>query len=99
MNIRSLVLSVLLAGPAFSQGQRPPAPAFDYEAARLTRILTATRTDSKITVNGRMDEPEWQMAEPATDFIQRVPHPAEPSAERTEARILYDDDNLYVSFI
>jgi hypothetical protein len=28
-----------------------------------------------------------------------VPHPGEPSPEKTEARVLYDEDNLYVGFI
>jgi hypothetical protein len=34
--------------------------------------------------------------EPATDFIQNEPNMGKPSTERTEVRLLYDDENLYL---
>ena len=45
------------------------------------------------------DEPAWEQAVPATDFIQKFPNNGAPSTERTEVRFLYDDDNLYVGVI
>jgi hypothetical protein len=68
----------------------------DYEAVRLTRIATAVRIDTEITLDGRVDEPDWKLAIPATDFLQRTPRTGEPASERTEARFLYDSDNIYV---
>ena len=35
--------------------------------------------------------------QPATGFIQQEPLMGEPSTERTKVRILYDDENLYLS--
>ena len=67
----------------------------EYEAVRQTRILTAVRITDKILLDGRLDEPAWALAVPATDFIQRIPDSGSPSGERTEVRVLYDDDNLY----
>ena len=32
------------------------------------------------------------------DLVQQIPAPGAEPSERTEARILYDDDALYVSF-
>jgi hypothetical protein len=43
-----------------------------------------------------MDEREWSLVEPATDFIQNEPNMGEPASERTEVRLLYDDETLYV---
>src|SRR6476620_4273433 len=72
-----------------------PAP-INYETAHLSRVVTAIRINETITLDGRFEEPAWQLALPAKDFTQQEPHPGEPSRERTEARFLYDDDNLYV---
>ena len=71
-------------------------PRADYETERLKRIITAVRITEKITLDGRLDEPAWKLAVPVTDFIQRIPRTGELSDERTEVRVLYDDDNLYV---
>ncbi len=85
-----------LASSAFSQG---PSDAIDYETARLSRIATAVRATEKITVDGKLEEPTWMLAIPATDFTQQRPHPGELATQRTEARFIYDDENLYVGII
>ncbi|HYR82884.1 MAG TPA: DUF5916 domain-containing protein [Terriglobia bacterium] len=76
-----------------------PGVAIDYEAIRLERVVTAVRTTEKIILDGNLEEPSWQLAIPATDFITTLPRPGEPASERTEVRFVYDDDNLYVGFI
>jgi len=80
---------------ANSQSEVRALAESDYEAVRLKKIVTAVRIDSDITLDGRLDEPAWALASPASDFIQRAPLTGMPSGERTEVRILYDDDNLY----
>lgn len=73
--------------------------AADYEAVRSTKVVRALRVHEKIVVDGRLDEPEWALAEPATDFVEQAPHVGEISPDPTEARFLYDDDNLYVGVV
>ena len=102
-----LVCVVCAAGavPAQAQAPGPGGPAgqgepvrlaeADFEAVRLTKIVTAVRIAGGITLDGRLDEPAWKLASPVGDFIQRVPTNGMPSGERTEVRVLYDDDNLY----
>jgi hypothetical protein len=68
----------------------------DYEAERLKRNITAVRIHEKISLDGRLSEPAWQLAQPVSDFTQRIPLTGAPSKERTEVRVLYDDNNLYV---
>ncbi|MEE2821648.1 MAG: DUF5916 domain-containing protein [Acidobacteriota bacterium] len=53
-------------------------------------------TSNKITIDGNLNEPEWTLSEVATNFIQTDPDDGKPSTERTEVRVLYDNDNLYV---
>ena len=60
------------------------------------KTVTALRVETTITVDGELDEPAWELAEPATDFIQQNPRTGQPSSERTEVRLLYDDENFYI---
>jgi hypothetical protein len=97
-----LVASYLFTGTAFSQQSapsrpEPSSPPIDYEAVRRSRIVDAVRImEERIALDGRLDEPAWKTAAPATDFIQMTPRPGEPARQRTEVRFLYDDTNLYV---
>jgi hypothetical protein len=99
-----IALYLCLASPAvYSQNlstgaivSTAPAAPINYETARLSKVAIAIRINEKITLDGRFEEPAWNLALPATDFTQSQPHPGEPSRERTELRFLYDDDNLYV---
>ena len=60
--------------------------------------MTAERlTDGEqITLDGRLDETAWRRAVPATDFIQQDPNYGGTPTERTEVRILFDRDRLYM---
>ena len=61
--------------------------------------MTAVRATDEIVLDGRLDEPAWNLASPVTEFFTLRPRPGELSKERTEVRIVYDDDNLYVGFV
>ena len=58
--------------------------------------VTAVYIEGEIVVDGNLDEPQWDLAQPATDFIQNDPRMGEPATERTEVRLLYDDENIYL---
>ncbi len=93
--LRALAMCVLATLPCFSQEAAP----IDYAAVRLQKIVTAVRITESITLDGRLDEPAWNLAIPATGFMQYQPFHGQPSGERSEVRFIYDDDNLYVGFI
>ena len=85
-----LVLPILLgAAPAgAARAPRPePTPAPSVEAARAP---------APVTVDGRLDDEAWASVPAFTDFTQRDPEEGQPATERTELRLLYDDDALYV---
>ena len=59
------------------------------------RIVRAVRTPMPPRIDGYLNEQVWMQAAAATDFIQREPDEGKPASERTEIRVLYDDDALY----
>lgn len=71
------------------RGRRGPTP---LPAIRAVRMAGA-----RVVLDGRLDDPAWAAAPVATDFIQQSPAPGDPATERTEARVLYDDDAVYVA--
>lgn len=76
-----------------------PAPRTDIEPrrsadGRLEAVAIEARTG--IRLDGVLDEPAWTGAVPVTGFVQSEPREGEAASERTEVRILYDADNLYI---
>jgi len=61
--------------------------------------MIATRTDKPPVLDGLVNDPVWELAVPIGDFRQREPRSGMPASERTEVRILYDEENLYVAFV
>ena len=50
----------------------------------------------RIVLDGRLDEPAWIQAVPASNFIQQDPDNGRPATEQTEVRILFSKDSLYM---
>ena len=103
----AFLLTFLLVGHGFAQsdpdnlGERAIAArgSTDYEAIRQAHTYHITRTTGKIVIDGNIDEEAWQAAEASDAFLQQEPYIGTAPTERTEMRLLYDDTNLYVSFI
>ncbi len=87
-----ILLPTLAMGQSGSNGTRD----IDYEGIRAERIVQAVAIETPITLDGKLDEAVWELATPATGFLQWQPNPGAPGSERTEVRFLYDDNNLYV---
>lgn len=58
--------------------------------------LQATWLTAPVTLDGKLDEPVWRSAAPASGFVQRVPRNGSAASQRSEVRIAYDADALYV---
>ncbi|MFI5252010.1 MAG: DUF5916 domain-containing protein [Bacteroidota bacterium] len=57
--------------------------------------VQAVRITTPPKIDGILDEAVWSQAEPARDFIQLDPKEGQPGSERTEIRVLYDNDAIY----
>ena len=83
------VLTLLLAA----------APATAAQSATVVPIagaVHAVRAGDPIVVDGLLDESAWKSAGAVTTLVQSDPQQGVPPSERTEVRILYDDDAIYV---
>ena len=81
--MRSLLIGLMLgvcAVPAFAD--IPP--------------LRAVRANRPLVVDGLLDEEVWKNDQGITNFTQRDPDQGVPPRQKTEVRVVYDDDALYV---
>ncbi len=56
----------------------------------------AVRASGPITVDGVLSERVWQAAPAVTSFLQSDPDQGAPPSQRTEVRVAYDDEAIYV---
>jgi hypothetical protein len=61
--------------------------------------MRASPAGMRITIDGHLNEEVWQRVSPITTFIQAQPDTGRPATERTEVRLLYDTDNLYIGAV
>jgi hypothetical protein len=85
-----LLFSIVSIPPAWSSnGADIKESAKAYEIVRL-------RGNESIKLDGQLDEPAWSSANVGSDFLQQAPHDGELATQRTEFRLLYDQENIYV---
>src|SRR3954466_7662896 len=60
--------------------------------------IAAKRISSSITLDGKLEEPEWQQAQ-TIELIQQAPRPGQPSPYKTEIKILTSSEAIYFGFI
>jgi hypothetical protein len=77
---------LLFAADALGAGTAAP-PHAPIHAVRLTE---------PVNIDGILDEPVWQTAEPVTEFYQATPDQGEKASQRTEVRIAYDGEAIYI---
>ncbi len=61
--------------------------------------LHISRATSPIVLDGVVDEPAWQAAEMATDFWMVLPMDTSRARVRTDVRMTYDDNTMYLSAV
>lgn len=61
--------------------------------------VKAVRTHETIEIDGYLHETDWSKAQVIDDFMQQYPNEGEPLSQRTEVRMLYDKEKLYISFL
>jgi uncharacterized protein DUF5916 len=83
-----LALSLALAGLGPQSDSTPPV--------RAGLMVRAERAAGEMAIDGLLSEAAWARALPVSNFTQREPKEGDPATERTEVRILYDDNAIYV---
>ena len=83
-------VALLLMGAAPAAAQQPAAPSGSRDA-----VWPLPRLQGEIRVDGRSDDPAWQAVAPLPMSVYLPNYGAAPT-ERTDARIGYDADAIYV---
>ena len=65
-------------------------------ASDPVRSAVVTAVTSPIAIDGSLDEAAWRQAPTIGELVQRIPVAGGAPTERTEVRLLYDEDNLYI---
>ena len=79
-------------------GPAPPvAPAVVSRDDQGRATVRAIKLDEGIQLDGQLDEAVYQDVPAITDFVQLMPVEGAPATEKTEAWIMFDDTNVYVS--
>ena len=58
----------------------------------------AVRAAGQVRIDGRLDEPAWAAAPAYSRFTQIDPEEGRPARQRTDVRVLFDDEALYVGY-
>jgi len=77
-----------------STGSKVLTEPHSDESEKLS--VSATAATAPIRIDGILNETDWNTAEIATDFTQRELTEGAPATEKTEVRILYDTEYLYI---
>src|SRR5215212_1269974 len=91
-----VVASIIPVHPKLNAQNPAPPSTSPVRSHDQAPTATAARRNGSVSIDGKMDEAAWQAATPVTNFTQFDPHEGQPASERTEARILIDDDAVYV---
>jgi hypothetical protein len=84
--MKKCIFLLLILFPLWLSGQ-------DYEK----RIYTTTRISTPPAIDGELGDESWTLGEWGGDFFQSEPSEGAPVKQKTEFKVLYDDNNIYVA--
>jgi hypothetical protein len=61
------------------------------------RTVQAVKAGTPVKIDGDLSDAAWQQAALLSDFVQNYPSFGQPTASKTDVRILYDDDAVYIA--
>ena len=103
-----IILAGILSGPispGSTAAQQTGPPARDIEPDEANAVVEIELTAMPLTgginfnLDGQILEEFWAAATPITDFTQQEPVEGGEPTEKTEIRVVFDEDNLYIGAI
>ena len=92
--MRTLYLSIAFIFIFFSSGAQETDQ--NFPPAENPPEVWVTPATGSIKVDGKLSEQDWQKAPATKDFFRMEPRQGGSYRYQTEAKLLYDDKNLYV---
>jgi hypothetical protein len=94
MNKSTYTLLVILLSIHTLQAQE--GTDTNFPPPEIPSEIKATKITGKITLDGLLDEPQWQEAQAVTKFFKVEPVQGEAIKNPTTVRVLFDEKNLYI---
>jgi len=95
---RLIVCVAILLSAVVNTMAQPVAGA--AAPAGTANVATASRAPEAPTLDGDvLADPAWAQATPITTFWQEQPNEGQPVSERTEVRIMFTGDTLYIGAV
>ena len=88
-------LLFLVSGIVSGQKKERPLP----ELHNKDFVYHARKMDSVIRIDGVTDDPDWQVAQKATDFYLVLPIDTGKAGQPSEVMLTYDDKAFYMAII
>lgn len=70
-----------------------------FKPDSVRNVLRAIPIQTMLRIDGRLNDAEWQRASPSTGFTQIEPFQGEQPRHRTQVRVLYNRQYLYVGIV
>lgn len=67
-----------------------------FAQEKSKKTIQAIRLEEAPKIDGVLDEAVWKNAPIATNFVQNQPDPGKAPSQKTEVKVLYDDDAIYI---
>ncbi|MDG2448760.1 MAG: carbohydrate binding family 9 domain-containing protein, partial [Saprospiraceae bacterium] len=67
------------------------------QAVEKSIAISSIPEGTKLNIDGKIDETFWASVEPVSDFVMRVPVVGNAPTERTEVKIAFDKENIYMA--
>ena len=94
------VSQVLSASLAFGQGVPAAEILAETAATASPSALASAAIEARPVIDGDvLGDPAWADVPAATGFTQTQPDEGQPATERTEVRVLFDDDTIYFGIV
>ena len=96
-----LLLAMSLLEPSSLRAQQPEGArqAATTDPQGRPVLVAVELAGRSVDLDGRIEEDVWSEAPPISDFTQQEPSEGSPPTERTEIRVAYDEDDLYIGAI
>ena len=100
MTIRLSIAGLLAVCMASTLAAQENAESAGVGATTTTSLRIGVAVPAGVSdppvIDGLLDDAAWARAAPMTGFTQREPQDGQPASERTEVRVVFDDEALYV---
>lgn len=88
-----LIFSIVFLQNAWTQNDKTD---LNFPPPENPPLVKAVKTTEKITLDGSLDEADWQQAQAVADFFRMEPKQGGKHDFPTEVKILFDEKKLYV---